>query len=374
MGSRWRIVPSSDVVADFPTTPIGLTTAWAGSLLVRNGIDATGLRAVSATRIGTGLIGDSYRLVLEWEGHRPPGAPETLVVKLPAEDATSRQTGVGLRNYEREVRFYREIAPTMGIRLAKPWSAEWDEGDGSFVVVLEDLAPARVGDQLRGCTVAEAESVVDAAALMHASHWNGQELTGYASWMSTTADEERAGQLGMLWSFAWPQFLERHGHRLDADARVLAERFGAVIGSWARDRPGPMTVVHGDFRTDNMLFGGTVDRPTVVPVDWQTPAIGPGVGDVAYFIGASLMTDERRANESRLVRRWFDGLVAAGVRGYSWDSCWEDYRRMSFSGALMGVAASMLTPQTERGDEMFFAMTSRHLRQASDVDAAALLA
>ena len=338
------------------------------------GIDASSLGSVTASRIGTGLIGDSYRFTLSWRGEAPTGAPATLVVKLPAEDATSRATGIGLRNYEREVRFYREIASTMGIRLARSWAAEWDEADGSFVLVLEDLAPAEVGDQLRGCTVNEADAVVDAAARMHAAHWNAPELVDYASWMSGPADEERAGQLALLWSFAWPQFVERHESRITAQARELGARFGALIGSWAQDRARPFTVVHGDFRTDNMLFGGTADRPTVVPVDWQTPAIGPGVGDVAYFIGASLLPDIRRAHEERLVRRWFDGLVSAGVRDYPWTTCWLDYRKMTFGGALMGVAASMLTPQTPRGDDMFFAMTSRHLDQAADLESAELLA
>ena len=94
---------------------------------------------------------------------------------------------------------------------------------------------------------------------------------------------------------------------------------------------------------------------------------------MAYFLGASLLSEQRRGHELRLVKRWFDGLVAHGIQGYSWSTCWDDYRRMSFSGVLMGVAASMLTPQTPRGDDMFFAMTSRHLGQAADLDAADLL-
>ena len=364
---------SSEVVPSFPTTPTSLTAQWVTGVLESNGVAAGALRDIQTSKIGTGLIGDSYRLTLTWEGTQPVDAPSTLVVKLAAEDLTSRATGVGLRNYEREVRFYREIAPTMGIRLARSWAAEWDEHDGLFVLLLEDLAPAQVGDQLRGCTVAEAEAVVTAAARMHAAHWDGPELADYATWMSGTADDERSGQMAMLWSLAWPQFLERHRNRLEPAAHALAERFGASIGAWVQDRPGPHTVVHGDFRTDNMLFGGTGDAPTVVPVDWQTPAIGPGVGDIAYFLGASLLPGARREHEERLVRRWHEGVGESGVRGYSWSSCWEDYRRMSFSGALMGVAASMLTPQTPRGDDMFFAMTSRHLAQAQDLNAVALL-
>jgi hypothetical protein len=39
----------------------------------------------------------------------------------------------------------------------------------------------------------------------------------------------------------------------------------------------------------------------------------------------------------------------------------------------MAVAASMLVERTNRGDQMFLAMASRHARHALDLDAPALL-
>ena len=352
-----------------PATAEGLTPAWIGEQLRAGGVEPGADPEVAALRIGTGLIGQSVRLSLLW----PEGviAPSSLVAKLPSPDPTSRATGVGLRNYEREVRFYRDVAASTPIRLAKCWTAELDPLNGDFVLLLEDLAPGEVGDQMRGCSVVEAEVVIDVAAALHAHWWSNPGLAGLSEWMSVPADGERADQLAMLWMMAWPQFLHRHGTRLGPEAIVSCERFGASIASWVQDRKGPFTLTHGDFRVDNMMFGASPD-PWMVPVDWQTPAIGPGIGDVAYFLGASLRTEDRRSEEERLVRRWHAAISAVDP-AYGWEECWQAYRLLAFGGLVMAVAASMLTQQTSRGDEMFFTMATRHLTAALDLGSHELL-
>jgi hypothetical protein len=352
-----------------PSTADALTPAWIADRLRAGGLALPVEPTVHAERIGTGLVGQSVRLALGWP--EAVDAPASLVAKLPSPDPTSRATGVGLRNYEREVRFYKEVAAATPVRLARCWAAELDAATGDFVLLLEDLAPGEVGDQMCGCSLGQAEVVIDVAAGMHTAWWDHPRLSGLAEWMSVPADAERAEQLRGLWSMAWPMFLVRHGDRLGPDAIGSCERFGASIAAWVQARSGPFTLTHGDFRVDNMMFG-TTPEPWMVPVDWQTPAIGPGIGDVAYFLGASLQTEDRRSYEERLVRRWHDA-VAAVDPDYSWDRCWRDYRFLAFGGLVMAVAASMLTQQTARGDEMFFTMATRHLTAAQDLRAHDLL-
>jgi aminoglycoside phosphotransferase (APT) family kinase protein len=135
----------------------------------------------------------------------------------------------------------------------------------------------------------------------------------------------------------------------------------------------PRTVVHGDYRLDNLLFDPTPGGVPVTVVDWQTCTHGPAMQDVAYFIGAAMPPTGRRDAESALVDGYYAGLVAAGVGGYGWDRCWRDYRRGTWAGLIMAVAASMLVERTARGDEMFLTMAARHSRHALDLDAAELL-
>jgi len=153
----------------------------------------------------------------------------------------------------------------------------------------------------------------------------------------------------------------------------------AVRGAfrWLRRNPPPEPVkpaiVHGDYRLDNLLFDPAPGGVPITVVDWQTVAHGPALQDVAYFIGAGLLTDERRDVEEELVRGYHDGLIAHGVSAYGWDRCWRDYRRCTWSGLLMAVAASMLVERTERGDQMFLTMAARHSRHALDLDAAEVI-
>jgi aminoglycoside phosphotransferase (APT) family kinase protein len=118
-----------------------------------------------------------------------------------------------------------------------------------------------------------------------------------------------------------------------------------------------------------MLFGTADGGYPLAVVDWQTVVLGPPLSDASYFLGAGLLPDDRREHERALLRLYYDALRARGVDGFSWDQCWNQYRRYSFSGLLMAIGASMMVVQTERGDEMFLTMASRHAEQILDLDA-----
>ncbi len=96
-----------------------------------------------------------------------------MVGKFTAADETSRATGVAMRTSEVEVRFYQEVAPTLGVRTPRCYHADVDPATAEFVLILEDLAPARVGDQVAGCTVDEAALALTELAALHAPALGG---------------------------------------------------------------------------------------------------------------------------------------------------------------------------------------------------------
>src|SRR6185437_10918589 len=69
------------------------------------------------------------------------------------------------------VRFYQQLAPTARISTPRCWFTDVDEASHDFVLIMEDLAPAAVGDQLRGVSLEQARAVIVEAAKLHASHW-----------------------------------------------------------------------------------------------------------------------------------------------------------------------------------------------------------
>jgi hypothetical protein len=341
-----------------------LTAALQGSKAL---VDA---RVVSFTAeaVGTGQVGHNVRYTLTYD-RREPAAPATVVVKFPSPDETSRSTGVAIGTYEKEARFYRDLAGTVAIRIPRCHQVEFDEATRLSTLVMEDLAPAEQGDQLAGCSVDDAALVVDEMPALHAPRWGDPTLVEIG-WLRPPSPEGARG-VADLYAALLPGFLERFGERLSSELRDLAPRFGDGLESWATRRVGgPLTLVHGDFRLDNLLFGpGPDGSAQVTVVDWQTVALGIGTDDLAYFLGSALTPGTRRAVEQDLVRRYHDGLLERGVAGYPWEDCWDDYRRFSFSGLQMAVVASMIVRADERGDAMFLAMAERHTAQALDLGA-----
>jgi hypothetical protein len=348
-------------------TPEDLTPSWLTAALTSSRV-LEGARVVKATfhPIGTGQMCDCVRLDLHYD--RPTDAPGTIVAKLPAADETSRATAKALRSYENEVRFYQELAPELPIRTPHAYYADIDVDSASFVLLLEDLAPARQGDQLRGCMPGQAQIALEELVKLHASHWGDVSLADI-EWLH--GDKATNNQFLMaLLPGLWEGFRARYAAELSVDVIQAGTALFSQIEAYLLAEHGPSTVVHGDYRLDNLLFDPAPGGVPVAVVDWQLCTDGPAMNDVAYFIGAGLAVGDRRTVEMDLVRSYHTSLAGAGVSDYAWDQCWQDYRRGTWSGLIMAIAASMLVERTARGDLMFLTMAERHSRHALDLDAA----
>ena len=342
-----------------PTGVGDLTAEW-----LSDAIGFGRITAVEASEVGTGQIADSYRFRLTWDGDGDGERPDTVVVKVISAAEASRAAAKATRTYEVEVGFYTDLAPSLSVHIPKCYWAGHDPANEGYAVVLEDMAPAVQGDQLAGCSVDEAAAALREAALLHGPRWGDPSATSFR-WLAggISGSPAIAGFLETL----VPRFLERYSSMLVPEAVDMVNRFAKVLGA-STPVSGPRTIVHNDFRVDNLLFGGE----RVCVLDWQTVSAGAGLVDVSYFLGGSLLTDDRRRAEGDLVRSYHEQLVAQGV-DLSWDDCWTAYRRHALAGLTMAVVASMLVVQTDRGDAMFCAMAERAALHAIDVDTEALL-
>jgi hypothetical protein len=232
-----------------------------------------------------------------------------------------------------------------------------------FALILEDLAPARPGDQLAGCSGAVGRAAALEIAGLHAPTWNDESLREI-DWIVGTSGANRA-----LYESLFPSFVDRYGAKLDADVLGILGRVVGRKGPPFEYPDEPFSVVHIDYRLDNLLIDESVTPPRVAAVDWQSFVLGSPLSDVAYLLGASLLPEMRRPVEREIVRAYHERLLDMGVRGYDWERCWADYRRGSFAGFAVTVVASMIVHQTPRGDEMFLTMARRHARHALDLGA-----
>ncbi len=341
--------------------PQDLTAAW-----LREALGTGPIEGFQLEPVGTGQMSESRRVSIDY-APGPSGGPATVLLKTASADEHSRATGVGLGAYEREVRFYRELAPRVGGPLPECHLALIDPEEGWFTLVLEDVAPAVQGDQIAGCGVEHARLAIQELARLHAPVFADPQL-GATPWLN---QESPLGQA--LLTQLLEAFLERYGERVSPEHQAVCRRFVPSLDGWVADRRAPLGLVHGDYRLDNMLFGSDDAARRFVAVDWQTVSWGPVMSDVSYFIGGALAVEDRRAHEQALVREYHDALQAHGVRGFAWKDCWLGYRRQTFLGIVMTIAPAMLVERTERGDEMFLTTLARYAQQVLDLDALELL-
>ena len=71
--------------------------------------------------VGTGQMADTTRFSLVYDA--PGAGPASVVGKFASADEQSRATGLALRAYEIEIRFYREVAAR--VSSASPFDPTW---------------------------------------------------------------------------------------------------------------------------------------------------------------------------------------------------------------------------------------------------------
>lgn len=347
--------------ADAPVErPDDLTAEW----LTAN-LGAGRVGGFTVERIGTGQMSECYRVTLTYaEGD----GPESVVLKVAASDPMSRGTGQALGLYEREVRFYSEVAPRLtasaGGPVARCYHASYIPETGVFSLLIDDAAPAEVGDEIRGAAIEDAKMALTQLGRLHAPLIGGEAPTD-AAWLNRESPMNQAIITGLF-----NGFVDRYGEAIKPEQRLVCQKlvdsFDAYLAEEAADDR-VKGLVHGDYRLDNMLFGRPGSLRDLTVVDWQTVTWGPAMTDVAYFLGCALKTEDRRAHYDELLAAYHEGLGPNPP--ITLEQVREGVRRQSFFGVMMAIVSSMLVERTERGDQMFLTMVDRHSSHVLDTGA-----
>ena len=352
-----------------PRTIDEVDAAWIDAALREGGQAGSG-RVVAAELepigVGVGLLGDLARATLTWEGE---AGPATVVVKLPSHHEANRAQGMAFRFYEREILFYREVAPTVRVRVPRCWWSGMDVDAGLFGLIIEDLSGYALGDQVAGVSPDDAGRAVEALARFHADWWETPALDAL-EWMPFSNGPITMQAVG-VYERGWAPFLEHFGDHLSPEAKLLGERvrdhFAGLLELLGQS---PRTIVHTDFRLDNLFFSPS----EVAVIDWQLSTRGRGVYDVAYLLCQSMDVETRRSCEMDVLRRWHDTLVAEGVSDYSWTDAVEDYTRSAMICLVIPVAAGNdMDLGNERGRALVAALADRAFTAVLDLDAGRLL-
>lgn len=359
-----------------PQSPADITPEWLTTVLRDCGaLGGDGaVEAVTSTEIsaGVGFIGVVARLALTCTG-QADGVPASLVAKLPSPDPGSRMIGAAFGLYERESRFYGDIAATCGMPTPRVYFTGYDPAAASVCILLEDLTGGSFGDQVVGATLSDAEVAIDALASLHARWWQSPEFASHA-WLKNGLENFRQ-PIALMYESSWRPALDRFGYLFPQELIDMAPTLlPRALKGMDLIAAAPETLTHGDYRQDNLFYGSDGERPLVV-CDWQGPARSPGVLDLAYYVVGSLPTDTRRAHEQDILRRYHAGLEEGGVRDYSFERLFQDYRQyfagIPAAGGMVLLAA--LPDGNERGRLMLETTIARFLVATEDLDALSLL-
>lgn len=337
-------------MAVIPSHPDDITPAWLTAKLRTAGVlDAGEVTRLSWEPIGTGQVGDSVRFHL---GYNDPAAgPNTIAGKFPAANPTSRGTAAMMGLYAKEVQFYRELAPKLDVRIPQTYAAELSEDGSDFLLLFEDLAPQKGGNQLSSCTYEEACHAVRQAAALHAPSWKNNAILSL-DWLQP--QEAVVAQIRALYPQAQAVFAERYADSLEPEFMAVCRQLAASEAWLSRDHP-KVSLVHGDFRLDNMLFGVCGGTEPIAILDWQTLTIGHPMTDIGYLLGCGIGDKLRRQHEAELLALYCAEMTARGVP-LTRDEIWRDYVIGALHGVSTAVFSAAFVERTERGDANFLSM------------------
>lgn len=341
-----------------PAGPDEVTRQWlTRALRSTSVISSTNIAGRQLERLGEGqgFVGQIYRFTLEYDTPED-GSPRSLVVKLSSSDRGLRLLTFELN--QTEVRFYQEIAPQVQLRTPHLYYSAADPDTSKTVLLLEDIAGARAGDNVAGGSTNEARLAVRQIAGFHAHWWESrglQEIT----WLPSITGQRLLDQ--KTFRRRWAIFTDKLGSRIPPSLRQAAKGFGNHAGL-VKDRilRLPRTVIHGDYRLDNLFFGHAGTGFPLTVFDWQLTRVGPGPTDVAYFMAWCLEPEHRRRVEAGLLKDYHDSLVENGVRGYGFDQCQRDYRlSMFYPLVLLVTSGALLDFTSDRGGSLIAALIKR---------------
>lgn len=260
-------------------------------------------------------------LAVTYDAEAPADLPRNLVVKSLRHSPSVPDAA------DRELEFYRRLAPTLGRPPTVRCVAAVEAGEAqAATVVLEDVRATH--DHLPWPlppSEPQCERALDALARLHATWWEASSL-GVTVGRGHTPESLRDMVRGIAGHL--PAFMDAVGVALPSATRRLYERvFASSLKPWLRlTDPTALTVTHGDAHAWNCLFPRSGNGAAFL-IDWQLWHLDVGARDLAFLMALHWYPSRRAELERPLLRYYHERLQALGVEHYAFEDLWLDYRR-----------------------------------------------
>jgi hypothetical protein len=238
---------------------------------------------VSLVRVGIGesMMSLLYRAELTYD--KAESAPSRVVVKLASDSERMRGVAQLFGFYAREVLFYHEFSAKTEAKIPQCYLAKIHPEEPFFVIVMEDIGGGRAVDQIVGLNLADAKTAIEAIADFQAPNW-GADLSEFAQVFMPFDSEPLHMVIPDNMENDWSVAKTKLNGELAPEVIDFLDGFRAVCSDILRAMNGPDTLVHGDYRADNLSFDGQ----QMLMFDFQLACIANGATDVAYLISQSV--------------------------------------------------------------------------------------
>ncbi len=249
--------------------------------------------------------------------------PSHVFLKSPREGVDPQWHEFG----EKEVNFYRLVADETPAGLLPRCYEAVAEPAGHWRLILEDLTASHepLGEWPLPPATERVHDVVAAHARFHATWWDHPGLGS----IGTFGDESGAFDRSLArLPTELAAFVGRLGDRLSAERTRVYERLivaaPRLLERYRAHRH--LTLVHGDAHVWNALLPRDATQASVRLIDWDAWRVDVATDDLAYMLAVHWFPEWRHRHERESLRRYHDAIIAGGVRGYTFDALWEDYR------------------------------------------------
>lgn len=310
-----------------PDGPQALTSEWLTQALRKTGIiknaTVSSFHTQPLGEEGEGTTGQLARVALTYE-HTESGAPKTLIAKFHSADPAVRNFVNSLGMYKSEYQFYEHIASQIETPASRCYYCDYQD-DGTTVLLLEDLAPARsLGSNLDSSHV---ELAVRNIAKFQAYWWEHTQLDEILGMEEPKIIQGVWTHLQNQVQQNWPIVVELAKDNLMPGMKEIGERIVYKWNVFANDLyyQAPRTIIHGDYHADNFLFATQEGGAPFTIIDWQLCKRGRGAYDIGMLLGG-LPVEQRRNEEQALLKMYYQILIENGIKEYSFEQCFDDYR------------------------------------------------
>ena len=270
-------------------------------------------------------------------------APSTMVLKIPTA-LKNRVFGQTLGVYEKEIRFYSTLKDRLNIRTPGFYYGalsavddpdvilerlkglqrlpiwliailgiivQWIFGlmPRRYALLIEDVSHYRLGDQSAGCSDNDIKMALSSMASLHAQFWNSEELNTL-SWITPVELSAKLIHMGYLQSAN--KYLKENREKL-SEKQLKLHDWLKKNGVQLTERlgKGPTTLLHGDFRVDNLCFDD--DAGEMLLLDWQTTMSGSYGLELAYFLSTALPANTSDEKLDEMIEHYRKSLALLDI-------------------------------------------------------------